>query len=237
MSDDSDSDSESIDYKSELMDERENMEAAVKHGKLHLRIMKMVREMEKMESQVQVLLDENQKVEKLLGVIEKETEEDQDQGGGEVERRRRETVVKLWKVQLRVMERQRLLENLLRCCQENLSFWTVTEGKEEAGVWDRNCNVLKKGRLAGLNLLQTFEKIIQVKDPELTGVWQEMKEGLRDKVGEVQVMEFADYFQNLNQLAESADKIMRTVWCSLPVVERPTRQDMLEAEALRYDAV
>merc|ERR1719391_884780 len=151
MSDDSDSDSETIDYnyKSELMDERENLEAAVQHGKLHLRIMKMVREIEKMERKVRVLLDENQKVEKLLGVIEKETEEDQDQGGGEVERRRRETVVKLWKVQLRVMERQRLLENLLRCCQENLSFWTVTEAKEDAGVWDRSCNVLEKGRLAG----------------------------------------------------------------------------------------
>ena len=236
MSDDSDSDSETIDYESELMDERENMEAAVKHGKLHLRIMKMVREIEKMERKVQVLLDENQEVEKLLGVIEKETEEDQDQRE-EVERRRRETVVKLWKVQLRVMERQRLLENMLRSCQENLAFWTETEGKEETGVWDRNCNVLQKGRLAGLNLLQTFEKIIQAKDPDLTGVWQKMKEGLQDKVGEVQVMEFADYFQNLNQLAESADKIIRTVWCSLPVVERPTKQDLLEAEALRYVAV
>ena len=143
-------------------------------------------------------------------------------------------MVKLWKLQLRVMERQRLLVNLSRCCQENLAFWRETEEKEGAGDWDRNCILLSKGRQSGQNLLRNIEKLVEDKDPEVTAVWEEIKQDLQDEVDEVEVMEFGDYFENLNKLSESAVKIVKSVLCSLQVVERPTGQDQEEAEALRY---
>ena len=91
--------------------ERKRREVAVKVGRLQISTMESERQMEYKKRKIQELLRRNQGLERLLGEIEKEKQEEQP--GAVEEAARRQTVVKLWRLQVKMIERHRGLEKLM----------------------------------------------------------------------------------------------------------------------------
>ena len=91
--------------------ERRRREEAVKVGRQEVLAMELERQLERRQRMIQELLRRNQGLERLLGEIEKEKQEEQQEALLEAARRR--TVVKVWRLQVKMMERQRMLEKLM----------------------------------------------------------------------------------------------------------------------------
>ena len=96
--------------------ERRRREEAVAVGRQQVLAMELERRWESRQRKIQELLRRNQGVERLLGEIEKEKQEEQP--GAMEEAARRQTVVKLWRLQVKMMERQRSLEKLMDLARE-----------------------------------------------------------------------------------------------------------------------
>ena len=96
---------------SQVTFERRRREEAVKVGQMQVLMMEAERKLESKERKIQQLLRRNQGLESLLEEIEKENQEEQKEA--ELEAARRRKVVKLWKMQAKMMGRQRELEKLL----------------------------------------------------------------------------------------------------------------------------
>ena len=109
--------------------ERARLEAAVEQCRLELKVTELLRLMEQAGRNIQQVMARNDQLEELLEDVERRNEEDLEDC--EAERHRRKNVVKLWKIQLKVMERQRLLERLIRFCQRRLSEWQVIENTRD----------------------------------------------------------------------------------------------------------
>ena len=105
-------------------------EAAVKLGRKQIQYMKVERELETAHRKIQQLLGLSQNLEDRLGKIEAEKQEQEDP---EVEEVRRQTVVKLWRLQVRVMERQRKLERMKKETEELLGLVMEYEQKIQRG--------------------------------------------------------------------------------------------------------
>ena len=86
-------------------------EAAVKVGRQQVRLMEKERKLESEERRIKELLRRNHGLKSLLEEIEKENEEELQEARVEVARRQK--VVKLWRMQAKVTERERRLEKLL----------------------------------------------------------------------------------------------------------------------------
>jgi len=89
-----------------------------------------------------------------LEKIEREKPEELEDSKLEIVRRK--TVVKVWKLQVKVMERERQLEQMMRYVQEEISIWRKIDRERE--TWDRNILKLDKGTLDAENVLWQFEK-------------------------------------------------------------------------------
>ena len=91
--------------------ERRRREEAVAVGRQQVLAMELERRWESRQRKIQELQRRNQGLERLLGEIEKEKQEEQP--GAMEEAARRQTVVKVWRLQVKMMERQRGLEKLM----------------------------------------------------------------------------------------------------------------------------
>ena len=112
------------------MSERRRREAAVKLGRQEIHHMELERELETAQRKIQQLLGLSQNLERRLGEIEAEKQEQEDP---EVEVVRRQTVVKLWRLQVRAMERQRMLERMKKETEELLGLVKEYEQKIQRG--------------------------------------------------------------------------------------------------------
>ena len=112
------------------MSERWRREAAVKLGRQEIHHMELERELETAQRKIQQLLGLSQNLERRLGEIEAEKQEQEDP---EVEVVRRQTVVKLWRLQVRAMERQRMLERMKKETEELLGLVKEYEQKIQRG--------------------------------------------------------------------------------------------------------
>ena len=101
---------------SQVTFERRRREEAVKVGQMQVLMMEAERKLESKERKIQQLLRRNQGLESLLEEIEKENQEEQKEA--ELEAARRRKVVKLWKMQAKMMGRRRELEKLQVYCLE-----------------------------------------------------------------------------------------------------------------------
>ena len=116
--------------------ERKRREVAVKVGRLHISTMESERQMEYKKRKIQELLRRNQGLESLLAEAEKEKQEEQP--SAVLEAARRQTVVKLWRLQVKMMKRQRCLEELMdfvlaagSAVQESLDYYESINMKLE----------------------------------------------------------------------------------------------------------
>ena len=89
--------------------ERRRREAAVKVGRQQVFLMEQERKLVSMDRKIQELLGRNNGLGSLLEEIEKENQEEK-QEDAVVEVARRQKVVKLWRLQAKMMERERKLE-------------------------------------------------------------------------------------------------------------------------------
>ena len=108
--------------------ERRRREAAVKVGRQQVFFMEEERKLESEERKIQTLLRRNHELGSLLKEIEKENGEEHQEAGVEVARRQK--VVKLWRLQVKLMERERKLEKLLAPVVKVRS----TVGKQQDGL-------------------------------------------------------------------------------------------------------
>ena len=116
--------------------ERKRREVAVKVGRLQISTMESERQMEYKKRKIQELLRRNQGLESLLAEAEKEKQEEQP--SAVLEAARRQTVVKLWRLQVKMMKRQRCLEELMdlvlaagSAVQESLDYYESINMKLE----------------------------------------------------------------------------------------------------------
>ena len=90
--------------------ERRRREAAVKIGRQQVLLMEKERKLESRDRKIQELLGRNHGLGSLLEKMEKENQEEQQEAGVEVARRKK--VVKLWRLQAKMMEQERILEKI-----------------------------------------------------------------------------------------------------------------------------
>ena len=102
-----------------LMNERRKREAAVKLGRQQVKYLEVERELVTAHRKIQQLLVLSHNLERRLGEIEAEKQEQEDP---EVEEARRKTVVKLWRLEVGATERQRRLERMKRETEELLGL-------------------------------------------------------------------------------------------------------------------
>ena len=91
--------------------ERRRREAAVRIGRQHVLLMENERKLDSYKRKIQELLGRNHGLGSLLAEIEKENEEQQQESRMEVARRQK--VVKLLRLQAKMMEQERRLEKLM----------------------------------------------------------------------------------------------------------------------------
>ena len=86
--------------------ERRKREAGVRRGRLQVKVMEIIRKVERARRNTEGLMDRNAALGKLLEDIEKGKPENLKDN--EAEKARREEVVKIMKLELKVMERESL---------------------------------------------------------------------------------------------------------------------------------
>ena len=109
--------------------ERRRREAIVKFGRQQIKIMEKERELRTNQGKIQQLLGMSHDLECRLEEIERRKQEEREDPGEEAARR--QTVVKLWKLQVRLMERQRQLERMKRETEGQLDLVKANERKME----------------------------------------------------------------------------------------------------------
>ena len=117
------------DTESQVTIERRRREQAVAVGRQQVFALELERRWESRQRKIQELLRRNQGLERLLGEIEKEKQEEQP--GAMEEAARRQAVVKLWRLQVKMMERQRGLEKLMGLALERKGSAQVVEDNLE----------------------------------------------------------------------------------------------------------
>ena len=146
-----------------LSSERRRREAAVKLGRQQIQYMGMERELDSAHRKIQQLLELSQTLDRRLGEIEKEKQEEEEDP--KLEAARRKTVGKLWRLQVRGMERQRRLERMKQETVELLGAVKDYEGLIERG--EKKIQTKKKDvklfeelneKLLKLEKLETEEK-------------------------------------------------------------------------------
>ena len=100
--------------------ERRRREAAVRIGRQHVLLMENERKLDSYQRKIQELLRRNHGLGSLLAEIEKENEEQQQEA--EMEVARRQKVVKLWRLQAKMMKRERRLEKQMGIALEKGSL-------------------------------------------------------------------------------------------------------------------
>ena len=104
-------------------------EGAAAVGRQLVLAMELERRWESRLRKIKELLRRNQGLERLLGEIEREKQEEQP--GAMEEAARRQAVVKLWRLQVKMMERQRGLEKLMGLALERKGSAQVVEDNLE----------------------------------------------------------------------------------------------------------
>ena len=120
--------------------ERRRREAVVKFGRQQIKMMEKERELETAKWKIQQFLGKNHDLESRLEEMERRNQEEQLDSGKEAARR--QTVVKLWRLQVRLMERQRQLMRLERETEELLGLVKEIERKLE--MWDSKVQTFER---------------------------------------------------------------------------------------------
>ena len=130
--------------------ERRRREVAVRLGRQQLLYLEAERKLEQGVRKIKEVLGTNQKMNDILEKIEREKQEELEDS--ELEKVRRKAVVKEWKLQVKVMERERQLEqmgiefeNMMRDIQQSINTSQEMEYKLEKV--DRKENDPDKGNM------------------------------------------------------------------------------------------
>ena len=110
--------------------EKRKRELGVALGRLQVKVMEIIRELEQAERNTKGLIERNTMLEKLLGAIGKGKQENLEDTEAEIVRR--EEVVKIMKLELKVMKRERMLERDLRLYKEYIGKWRMFEDLVES---------------------------------------------------------------------------------------------------------
>ena len=114
--------------------ERRKREAGVRRGRLQVKVMEIIRKVERARRNTEGLMDRNAALGKLLEDIEKGKPENLKDN--EAEKARRGEVVKIMKLELKVMERERLLGSSLRLIKDWIMDWKKAEDLLESSDQD-----------------------------------------------------------------------------------------------------
>ena len=216
------------------MSERRRREAAVKLGRQEIQYMKVERELETAHRKIQQLLGLSQNLESRLGEIEAEKQEQEDP---EVEAVRRQTVVKLWRLQVRVMERQRKLERMKKETEELLELMKeyeqkIQRGEKEIQTEERELMEIKKDIDKILLELELNPKT----DEERRKFLQDLKEQ-RTEVNHLREERLPHISslgcENLALITSQGDLKLTLTKAKLEEFAVEIQQDEEEAEALR----
>ena len=211
--------------------ERRRREAIVKFGRQQIKIMEKERELRTNQGKIQQLLGMSHDLECRLEEIERRKQEEREDPGEEAARR--QTVVKLWKLQVRLMERQRQLERMKRETEGQLDLVKANERKMELEEYKIQTS---KGLIeeSKLSLLQLGKGLEQLENFETD---DQRKKSLRKTLKEVQV--------HRNQVWEkfvcqSYEKIVETVEVEVEVdyqlIQAKLQELQMEIEEDEEDA-
>ena len=186
-------------------------EEVVRLGKLQLQMMERRRQLEQTERRIEERLRRSLELERLLGDLEREKEAEQEDAGSEIVRRK--AVMKLWRLQVKVMERRRGLERMLGEVRQ----LHVREEEREKLVEDAELKMARAG--------EQLETRGVGEGPTQISIFQFIYPGLADKLAQA-VQPLAS---QLEELKERMEKMLK----SLEEVETLQQQDQEQAEALR----
>ena len=184
-------------------------EEVVRLGRLQLQMMERRRQLEQTERRIQERLRRNQELEQLLGEVERMKEQEQEDA--EMEISRRAAVVKVWRLQVKVMERRRQLERMLG----EIGQQFMREDERERLVEATEMKMVRAGEQ-----LET-----RGESPDQLSIYQYIYPGLAEKLDQT--------LQPVLAQVEEVKGMMETMMTSLEEVEILQQQDKQQAEALR----
>ena len=184
-------------------------EEVVRLGRLQLQMMERRRQLEQTERRIQERLRRNQELEQLLGEVERMKEQEQEDA--EMEISRRAAVVKVWRLQVKVMERRRQLERMLG----EIGQQFMREDERERLVEATEMKMVRAGEQ-----LET-----RGESPDQLSIYQYIYPGLAEKLDQT--------LQPVLAQVEEVKGMMETMMTSLEEVEILQQQDQQQAEALR----
>ena len=184
-------------------------EEVVRLGRLQLQMMERRRQLEQTERRIQERLRRNQELEQLLGEVERMKEQEQEDA--EMEISRRAAVVKVWRLQVKVMERRRQLERMLG----EIGQQFMREDERERLVEATEMKMVRAGEQ-----LET-----RGESPDQLSIYQYIYPGLAEKLDQT--------LQPVLAQVEEVKGMMETMMTSLEEVETLQQQDQEQAEALR----
>ena len=184
-------------------------EEVVRLGRLQLQMMERRRQLEQTERRIQERLRRSLDLERLLAEVERDKELEQE--GTKAEILRRSAVVKVWRLQVKVMERRRQLERMLG----EIGQQFMREDERERLVEATEMKMVRAGEQ-----LET-----RGESPDQLSIYQYIYPGLAEKLDQT--------LQPVLAQVEEVKGMMETMMTSLEELEILQQQDQQQAEALR----